>query len=205
MTEDILVLRWLTSKKHKRSDSFVPEIILVFTTLLSAFFWNRSINTAGGIILFILWVVILDLLLSLALNNLKTMLLPNKLVYPLGIVVAIFVITSSIQQGSASVLWESILGSLLLGSIPCLVFILSKGSWIGFGDVRMGFIAGFLLGWKYSLLCLALILVLLALAFVFFYTASKITKNPTSPKLETGMLWATSIIVCFLFGHYLIK
>jgi leader peptidase (prepilin peptidase)/N-methyltransferase len=202
MTDSLLFLRF-TSKKKKMS--FAPELVTLITVLVSAIFWNHSLHTIVGAILFMIWSVIVLFLCSLAVVNLKTMLLPNTLTKPLIVIVIAFQIVNAIQQGSGAVLWSALLGGLLLGGIPYLIFQLSAGRWIGGGDVKLGFAAGLLLGWKLSLLCIGLMIVLVALSFLLTHLASKMTDNPSASRMETGVLWAPAIIACVLFGHHFVR
>ena len=202
MKDSLLFLRFASKKKKK---SYIPELLFVITTIISAVVWDRPLHNTGGLVLFSLWVLILFFLFSLALVNLQTMLLPNALIKPLAAVVIGFQVVNAIQQGSGSVLWAAILGGIILGGIPYILFQVSSGRWIGGGDTKLGFVAGLLLGWKLALLCVGIMLVLVALSFLAAYIAGKLQKNPTASRTETGILWTSAIILSMLVGVHFIK
>lgn len=181
--------------------SFYPEIIFVALVILSAKFWNYQISTLLGVIVFGLWCVIMLLLFTLALTNAKTLLLPDALIKPLGLVVIIFVLTSAIMTHNASLIGSSVVGGLLLGGVPYVLFQVSSGRWIGGGDVKMGFVAGLLLGWKYALLCIGLMIFLIGLSFFAEYVAGKLSKSGSLSRITTGTLWAVSVITCILLSR----
>jgi len=45
---------------------------------------------------------------------------------------------------------EMLIGAAIIGGFFFLQFILSKGKWIGGGDIRLGILIGVLLGWKFG-------------------------------------------------------
>jgi len=181
--------------------SFYPEIILAILIFLSAKFWHYQIGSLLGAVIFGLWCVIMTLLFTLALINAKTSLLPNALVYPLGLVVVAYVLASAIQLHDTSLLGTSIVGGLLLGGVPYILFQISAGRWIGGGDVKLGFVAGLLLGWKYGLVCLGLMIILVALSFFAEYVAGKLSKSGHYSRLTTGTLWTAAIITSMLLSR----
>ncbi len=52
--------------------------------------------------------------------------------------------------------WMVLMGGLALGSFFALQFLVSRGTWIGGGDIRMGMLMGFLLGLPLGVLALFL-------------------------------------------------
>lgn len=52
--------------------------------------------------------------------------------------------------------WNMVLGAAIAGGFFALQFLLSKGRWIGGGDIRLGALMGVLLGWQLTLLSLLL-------------------------------------------------
>ena len=198
-------LRWFYPKIpndyeiHYAGQNFIPEVLLVAVLLASAHSWSQGLQSANGIISFGLWAIILVLLFSLALANTKTMLLPNRLVYPLGATIVIYQIFNAIHLGSGKLLLSAFIGCLLLGGIPYLLFQISSGRWIGGGDVKLGFYAGILLGWKLSLVLVGLVTLFSLITLIVVKSSSKVHMPALIP---TGVLWAGSIIVCVLIGQH---
>ena len=85
-----------------------------------------------------------------------------------------------------------VLGSLVAGGFFWLVHLLSKGRGMGFGDVKLGFALGFLLGWPDILFAMMFSFLLggawsvFALAFRGYGMKSKL---PFGPFFALGVLW----------------
>ena len=206
----IPLLRWLYPNDSKDLESaakgrgFLPEILLALILFLSFNSWSQTTQSVGNFIIYILWAVIVLLLFTLALANAKTFLLPNVILKPLVAAVIAFQIFVAIQTSNAGLIGFALLGALLLGGIPYLLFQISAGRWIGGGDVKLGFVAGLLLGWKAGLFCLAVMIVLVLLSFLIEYVTSKMSKTHTPSRIPTGVLWVVAIMISVVVGQQLI-
>lgn len=88
--------------------------------------------------------------------------------------------------------------SMLIGGIGIFSFfalqlILSKGKWIGGGDLRLGALMGFLLGWKMGLIALVLAYLFGSIISIILLISSRVTRKsaiPFGPFLVTGTLLA---------------
>ncbi len=98
--------------------------------------------------------MVVFLLVAVFLWDLKYMIIPNKIVIA-GFVTTVIYNIFQYFQVSCSVfslscfVTENILGSLLVGGFFYALFAISKGKWIGGGDVKIGFWLGLLIGWKH--------------------------------------------------------
>jgi leader peptidase (prepilin peptidase)/N-methyltransferase len=112
--------------------------------VLSYIYWPGGIYGIGDWLLFAGWLAASVGLIALAVYDWLWGLLPNRILYPtLAVALAtrlsfIFIFTSNIARNLL------LLGiSLLLASgLFWLLFTVSKGKWIGYGDVRLGLILG---------------------------------------------------------------
>ncbi|TSC56729.1 MAG: leader peptidase (prepilin peptidase) / N-methyltransferase [Parcubacteria group bacterium Gr01-1014_18] len=92
----------------------------------------------------------LGVLVFIFLYDLKYYLILDKITLP-SIVFFFFV---NIFLGFS---WgDLLLGAAIAGGFFALQFIISRGRWIGGGDIRMGVLMGVMLGWKGTLVALAL-------------------------------------------------
>lgn len=200
-------VRWLfpgDSKDLKstvKGTSFLPELPLVLTLFFTFNSWTQTTQNIGNIIVFILWAVIVFLLFTLALANAKTLLLPNALLKPLAAVVLAFKILLAVQTADFGILGGAVLGAIILGGVPYVLFQVSSGRWIGGGDVKFGFVAGLLLGWKLGLFCLGVLVALVLLAFLIEYITGKLSNTFIPPRIPTGVLWVTAIILSVIIGQ----
>ena len=203
-------LRWLYPNDSKDLESavkgrgFLPEILLALILFLSFNSWSQTTQNIGNFIIYLFWAVIVFLLFTLALANVRTFLLPNVILKPLAIAVIAFQVLVAIQTDNAGLIGSAVLGGLILGGIPYLLYQISAGRWIGGGDTKLGFIAGLLLGWKLGLFCLGLMVGLVLLSLLIEYLTSKLSKTHAPARVPTGVLWVVAILLSVIIGQQLL-
>lgn len=203
----IPVLSWLYLRgkcrycKKPIEDSPLTEIVVPFLFLLSYLCWPTALQSTG-LIAFIFWLVFIVGFTALALYDLRWFLLPNKIVFPLIGLAVLQVIVICSYTKDMSILLDSIGGAVVVAGIFYILFQLSKGTWIGGGDVKLGIVLGLLAGGViegFLLLFVASIAGLLASLPLFIQgKANRKTQLPFGPLLIVGT------IVVVLFGHGII-
>ena len=99
------------------------------------------------------WLII-AVMIIIFIYDLRWYLILDKITLPAS---ALFFILN-ILLGSS---WQSLLISGIIGAgFFLLQFVVSKGKWIGGGDIRMGFLMGVILGWPHIILALFLAYIL---------------------------------------------
>lgn len=116
-----------------------------------------------------LWLVCLTIMMALFIYDLRWRLLPNKLVFPL--IVISLLLSAVMNLGLAHVSLMDWLITLGLGMLPItgvygILYLLSRGRWIGLGDVKLGIAIGLLISWWGGVLVLFLSNLLASLASV---------------------------------------
>ena len=116
-----------------------------------------------------LWLVCLAIMMALFIYDLRWRLLPNKLVFPL--IVISLLLSAVMNLGLAHVSPMDWLITLGLGMLPIagvygILYLLSRGRWIGLGDVKLGIAIGLLISWWGGVLVLFLSNLLASLASV---------------------------------------
>jgi prepilin signal peptidase PulO-like enzyme (type II secretory pathway) len=136
-----------------------------------------------------LWLVILAGLIALAVYDLRWFTLPNRLIYPLAAVAVLqaAIAIHSDNQPAAAFL-SVILAALIGGGLFYLLFQVSRGKWIGGGDVKLGALLGIVVATPGK-----------AILFIFF--GSLLGSLVSLPMLTSGRLKRTSVIP---FGPFLI-
>lgn len=170
----------------------VVELALAGLFIISYIWWPFGFDVVYQFILFALWCVILTVLMALAVYDLRWMILPNKLLYPLAGFSLIFLGVQSLHEGFSATL-SGVLGGLLIGGFFYLIYLLSKGEWIGGGDVRYGFLMGLLLGWQKMLIGLmaaAYTGTLLVIILILIRKYHKKMRVPFGPFLIFGTVLA---------------
>ncbi len=151
--KDLLpVISWLAlggkcryCKKQIHWQYPVVEALTAVLFVISYVFWPREL-TGYEIGLFGLWLVAIVGFMALIVYDLRWMLLPNRIVFPLYGVGLITVILRVLKDNSFEPLAMSLAGVLVGGGIFYILFEISKGRWIGGGDVKLGFLLGALVG-----------------------------------------------------------
>src|SRR6185436_20691986 len=78
--------------------------------------------------------------------DLEFFILPNRIVYPMGIAGAVLLAAAAAIEGEWSVYGRSLLGGLAAFTFFFVLHIVAPGG-MGFGDVRLSFVLGMFLGW----------------------------------------------------------
>ncbi|HET9850064.1 MAG TPA: prepilin peptidase [Candidatus Saccharimonadales bacterium] len=171
---------------------------------LSYIFWPANLDQAGNLILFITWLVASVGLLALALYDLKYMLLPSKILYPIFFIAAagqlIYLIGFAPAKATYALGW--LISVLIATGIFWLIFMVSKGRWIGYGDVRLGLVTGTLLH-RPALAVLMIFLASLA-GSVIAVPMLAIGKKTLSARIPYGPYLIAATFICLLFGPRLV-
>ena len=190
----IPVASWIALKgrcrycHRKYPDTPISELLTPLLFIFSYVFWPMSFD-AKGTTLFIFWLIFLTGFIALALYDLRWYLLPNKIIFPLYVVVAAQIIASLVffDLGLDGIL-ITVASILVGGGIFYELFQISHGKWIGGGDVKLGFLIGAILGKP-------------LLSILFIFIASLIGTLVAAPLLVSGKLKRTSHLP---FGPFLL-
>jgi prepilin signal peptidase PulO-like enzyme (type II secretory pathway) len=164
------------------------EVAMPALFVLSYVFWPFAFDNKG-IFLFVCWLLTVVGLVALFVYDLRWMLLPNKIVFPLiALGVLQTVVVAFLFGGGTEYILSAVAGLVVAGGIFYVLFQVSKGKWIGGGDVKLGYAIGLLLGSP-------------SLAFLMLFIASLLGVFMALPGLFTKKLAATSRIP---FGPFLI-
>ncbi len=184
--------------------SLLPELFLGLILFASFNSWSDTSQSFGNLLIYVLWVLIALALFTLAIVNGKSLLLPDVITRPLTLLITVFQLLVAIQTDNAGHLGSVLLGGLIVGGVPYMLFQISQGKWIGGGDVKLGFAAGLLLGWKIGLLCLGIVFALTLLSILFEVVSSKASKTESPFRIGTGTIWVLSIFLALFIGQQII-
>lgn len=164
------------------------EVTLTVLYVVSYLLWPFTFD-AHGLFLFGVWLVALIGLLALLVYDMRWMILPNAIVFPLtGLALVQVLVVAFVFDGGLGSLLFALYSLLIAGGIFYAIFVLSRERWIGGGDVKLGFALGLLLGSPW-------------LALLLLFTASLLGTLVSLPGLLTNKLSRTSRIP---FGPFLI-
>jgi prepilin signal peptidase PulO-like enzyme (type II secretory pathway) len=205
------VISWLFLRGKCRycSRSISPQYPLVeaATALWFVFsyaFWPETLN-GGQWVLLITWLATSVGLIALAAYDFRWQLLPNRILYPTFYVALagrlVYIIGFAPNKGHSL---TSLVTSLLVASgIFWLLFTVSEGKWIGFGDVRLGLISGTVLADPFkSLLMIFLASVLGTLSVIPALAAGR---KGLASRIPFGPFLILSTGICVLYGDSIIN
>lgn len=175
--------------------------------IASYVFWPNPLTSPLEITALLLWLAVGVGLIILFCYDARWFLLPDKIVFPLmalGILNAgIAVVTSDTPLTVAMSVLVSC--GILSGLYFCL-YVLSKGAWVGFGDIKLGLVLAFMLvDWKLALLSLFLANVigcLVVLPGLIIKRLSRYSHVPFGPMLIGGF-WITGLFGNAIIAWYL--
>jgi len=207
----IPVLSWVTlggkcrkCRKPIGINELLVEIFVAAFFVSSYIFWPFGLCGGGlEMLRFVIWLLAGVGLAILFIYDKKWSLLPdfvNFTVIGLGLTNAIIVIILSVNKLDTI---YNILGSILiLSGLYYMLFVISKGRWIGFGDIKLGLGLGLLLSdWKLAFIALFaanLIGCLVIIPGMITHKLKRTSHVPFGPLLIIGTL------IAMLFGQLLI-
>jgi leader peptidase (prepilin peptidase) / N-methyltransferase len=165
----------------------VVEIITGALFALSYVWWPVGFN-AAQVFAFVVWLGCVVAFMALALYDLRWFLLPDQIVLPLIVVVAVSVMVQFMWRHDLAHLWEPVIGASVIGGLFWLLWRVSDGKWIGYGDVKLSIVLGLLAGTP-------------AKAFLVIFLASLLGTIVSIPLLAKGR---AGLKLHIPFGPYLL-
>jgi prepilin signal peptidase PulO-like enzyme (type II secretory pathway) len=155
--------------------------------VVSYLLWPEELSGVQ-LIHFTVWLICIVGFISLTIFDIRYMLLPNKIIFPLIGLVALGTLLAALLNSDLNIIFEKLLGGLIGGGIFYILFQLSDGGWIGGGDVKLGFLLGVIVGGP-------------ELAFLMLFVASLLGTIFSLPLMASGKLTPKTRIP---FGPFLI-
>lgn len=148
----IPVVSWIMLKgkcrycQHKIEDTPVAEILTAFLFVLSYVFWPYALH-GFGLAAFYFWLVFVVGFVALALYDVRWYMLPDRIVFPLVALALLELIAHVLFfHGGFAAVASSFWGVLIASGFFFVLFQISRGAWIGGGDVKLGLVLGILIG-----------------------------------------------------------
>lgn len=182
------------------------EVGMALLFVGSYVYWPLGLETWQGMTLLVLWLIYLVILGILFVYDLRWQLLPDVLTYPLIIIGLVDGgIRVWLQNPGATIADYAtyvVLGVAAMAGVYALLYMVSRGKWVGFGDVKLAIFIGAVLGWEKTLtvLMLANVIGLVAVAPGLF--SKKLTPKSHVP---FGPFMIVAFVLVGLFGDALIN
>lgn len=169
--------------------------------VISYIFWSGEL-TGANILAFIVWLGISVGLIALAVYDIRWMILPNKIIFPLFILVAGNILIQSVLSSDYDLVISSLWGVLIGGGIFYVLFQISGGRWIGGGDVKLGFLLGSITGGP--VFAFLMLFIASLLGSIFSVPLILKTRLGARTKIAFGPFLILSAMIVTLFGEKII-
>lgn len=187
------------------------ELAMGALFVVSYLAWPLALTSWAHWGLFALWLAIVVVLVILAAYDYKWQLLPDVLNYSFMGLALVFLLLKAAMHPEL-VNWLSVAGSVgVLSGLYAALYVVSRGNWIGLGDVKLGVGLALLLGdWKLAFLALFLanlIGCLLVLPGIIKKSLNHKSRIAFGPLLMAGTLlafWWGHSVIGWLFGQNLL-
>lgn len=203
------LLSWLSLRGkcrycHIKISGLLPVAELTGAAVFTMSYLYWPVNLTGALVTarFFVWCAVLVLLLILFFYDLQWFILPNKIVYPLWALALLDFTLRFIQLSNWTTILSGLLSIFVAAGIFWLFWVVSKGTWIGYGDVRLGLAIGLLVG---SPIMAGLVLFMASVAGILFALPSLVIgSRKLTSKVPFGPLLIIGLIMTTLFGQGLI-
>lgn len=179
------------------------EISMAALFVLSYIVWPTSLHSFYTWLDFAIWLVFVVGLIALLVYDLRWMLLPDRIVFPLlGLAVIQQLLGATLLGGGLRSLLTAVLGFLCLGGLFYVLFQVSDGKWIGGGDVKLGFVLGIIVGGPIMSFLVLFIASLLGSAAAV--PVALIRHKRVKSRIAFGPFLVVATIIVQLFGHAIV-
>lgn len=145
---------------HVRIGWFEPAIELATAAVfvVSYLAWPHELADPMAIVQFCVWLCALVGLIILFCYDLRWYLLPDKIMFPVMGIASIYALLVTVSSPSPLAAFTSLCFAIgVLSGLYYVLYFVSKGAWVGFGDIKLGLALALLLGeWPLALLTLFL-------------------------------------------------
>lgn len=202
----IPVVSWLTLRGKCRACKrpigwFEPlmEIGVALFFVLSYLLWPGGVETSLEIAHFILWLVAGVIMAILFAYDAKWFLLPDIATLALAVVGVGIVGVSAAETQDIGMTLLTAVGSVgVLGGLYAVLYAVSKGKWVGFGDVKLGAALGLLLvDWQLAAVALFVANLIGCLIVIPLLATKKVKRTSHIP---FGPLLIAGAIISWLVG-----
>lgn len=157
---------------------------------------SNFVLQTGPLLQLVDWWVIVAFLVIIFVYDLKYYLILDKVVLPAVIVIFLANLALGYQW------WALLFAAVMGGGFFLLQFVISKGRWIGGGDIRLGFLMGIILGWPQILTALFIAYILGSIISIFLLLSNR---KEWSDKVPFGTFLSLATFITMLYGQQLVN
>lgn len=177
-----------------------PIIELITGLLFAAAMLAYPIADLFLALVYVKTIFVISVCIVVFVIDLEHYLILNKIIYPACGVLLVLLIALSFTVGDISILTLSVVAALSAFIPFYLLWYVSKGLWMGFGDVRFVVFMGLALGWPGTVVGLFMSFMIGAIIGVALIVAGK---KQLSSKLPFGTFLTVAMVITLFFGSSL--
>lgn len=180
------------------------ELFMAIVFIVSYLAWPLGTDNLEGQLSLAVWLIASVGLMALAVYDYKWMQLPTIISFSLIIftVAARLAYIVFYEQNPGEALVEWVLAVVISSGLFFLLYIISKGKWIGDGDITLGVILGTLLATP----MLSFLMIFLASVLAIIFSAPELmkSKNKLKKQIPYGPFLIMATFLVLLWGQELI-
>lgn len=179
------------------------ELAMAAFFVLSFIVWPFELATPLAIMQFIVWLLAGAGLAILFVYDLRWFLLPNVVMFSvIGVGVASALLVFAQAPDLLGAVTNVLSSIFILSGLYLIIYLISKGQWIGFGDIKLGLALALLLAdWRLALLALFAANLIGCLIVIPGMLSGKITRTTRIP---FGPLLIVGTLVSFFAGRFIL-
>ncbi|OGY93262.1 MAG: hypothetical protein A2406_01215 [Candidatus Komeilibacteria bacterium RIFOXYC1_FULL_37_11] len=170
------------------------SFVLIFQKIVPSADWN--LISSLQVLHLLDWWVIVSFLVIIFVYDFKYYLILDRVVWP--IIILSFLVNLFLGFSIFNLVFAAVIG----GGFFFLQFIVSKGRWIGGGDIRLGLLMGVILGWPHVLTALFISYVLGSAVGVSLLWSKR---KDWGDKIPFGTFLTIGTFMTMLWGPALVK
>jgi prepilin signal peptidase PulO-like enzyme (type II secretory pathway) len=208
--ELVPLVSWLVQRGrcrhcHKPISRQYPVVEALTAALFTLAYLTHPPDSLANLVVLILWLYVIASFIVLAVYDLRWYLLPDKVLLPAIVPAAAILLVEAIAAQSPAVAYRPLLAALFAGGGFYSLAAVSRGRWMGGGDIKLVFVIGLLLGIQKSAVALSLAFISAAVVGVVLILRQRKQRTdsiPFGPFLIAGTLaaylWGAAIIHWYL-------
>lgn len=184
----------LLRRRCRRCKAPIPWTYLVLELLAGGSLLGLFLKSGGDLGSQTLFLGLMVLgFLALFFFDFRYFLLPDRITIPLALAAFAYRIFVTPE-----LLMNSLVTGFVLAAVFAILYVVSDGAWIGFGDVKLMVLLGLVFGFPIGLLVVILSIWLAAFAGIAMLLAGKATSQTALP---FGSFLTGVAVVCIIFYH----
>ena len=171
--------------------------------VLSYLLWPVPFDSPLVVFQFGLWLCACVCLTILFAYDLRWFLLPNNVMFPLIALAATYALAEVLTTPTPVTVISLSVAGMILSGLYLALWIVSKGRWVGFGDVKLGLgLALFLIDWRLAFVALFVANILGCLLVLPGLISGNLTR---STRVPFGPLMIVGGVVAMLVGEHIVN